>query len=96
MTDCRRIHDAKVLLLRKAREVSVSGAATSLVLACLSACHGGPPAPPVAGNGTEQIVTGAERLGWNQPAPSFRELTAYRHWVYVDGIRFVLPARCSY
>ena len=34
--------------------------------------------------------------GLDQRAPSFRELTAYRHWVYMDGIRFVLPARCSY
>src|SRR5687767_10776548 len=75
--------------------------AAALLLLWLNACGGAPrPAPPSTGNGTgpsEQFVTGKERLGWSQQASSFRELTAYRHWVYVDGVRTALDAaRCPH
>ena len=92
----QEIFDAPVWLLRTTLAVLAKRGAAGFLLVCLSACgSGAPPPPPAGGNGTGRIVTGTERLGWNQHAPSFRELTRYRHWVYVDGVRVALQAQCT-
>ena len=56
-----------------------------MVFACfmLAACGGGSPSSP---NGAETI-TGAERLGWDQPAADAGELASFRYALYVDEAR---------
>jgi glucose/arabinose dehydrogenase len=88
-----------VPLRRSRRIVCARLGSAALLLVCLSACGGQPPQPPSSANGSErgeQRVTGTERLGWAQAAPSLQELIAYRYWVYVDGARAPLHARCIY
>jgi glucose/arabinose dehydrogenase len=93
----REIFDAHVSLLRRTLAVSATRGAAGFLLVCLSACGSGAPAPPSpGGNVTGRVVTGTERLGWNQSSPSAEELTRYRHWAYVDGVRVALQTQCTY
>ena len=64
--------------------------ATCLVIALLTAaCQKNNPAPPSPGpgGGNGETISGRERLGWDQPAPSTGELATYRYAVYVDNAR---------
>jgi glucose/arabinose dehydrogenase len=63
---------------------------TFLLLAVLAAgCQKDNPAPPSPGPGgdTGETISGRERLGWDQPAPSSGDLATYRYAVYVDNVR---------
>jgi hypothetical protein len=48
------------------------------IAACGESRPGGGPSPPV------QIITGAERIGWDQPASTAADLAALRYLLYVD------------
>jgi len=64
--------------------------AACLLIALLSAaCQKNNPAPPSPGpgGGNGETISGRERLGWDQPAPSTAELATYRYAVYVDNVR---------
>src|SRR5436309_2849577 len=59
---------------------------TGLCLASvvLATC-GGPSGAPGSGNG--EAITGAERFGWDQPAPDAGELATFDYAIYVDSSR---------
>ena len=58
---------------------------------CGDGQQGAPQGSPAGGN-----ISGRERLGWAQPAPSATELASYRYALYVDGARRVLDnASCA-
>lgn len=61
---------------------------------CCIACGGNSPAPPSpspgAGSGGATQITGSERLGWSQAAPTQGDLSALRFNIYVDGARQVM------
>jgi glucose/arabinose dehydrogenase len=64
--------------------------AICLVIVLIAAgCQKDNPAPPSPGpgGGVGETITGRERLGWDQPAPSTAELASYRYAVYVDNVR---------
>ena len=48
------------------------------------------PPTPSPGNGTPEIITGSERIGWDQPASGAAEIASFRYAIYVDGNRLVL------
>ena len=54
-----------------------------------AACQKNNPPPPSPGPGTGngETISGRERLGWDQPAPSSAELATYRYAVYIDNVR---------
>ena len=52
-----------------------------------TACGQDAPEPPETPPGGNEMVTGSERLGWTQAAPSQTELATFRYAVYVDGSR---------
>jgi glucose/arabinose dehydrogenase len=59
-------------------------------LIVLAACGGSsPPTTPPPGT-TGDTITGRERFGWTQSAPSAADLQTYRYAVYVDGQRRVI------
>jgi glucose/arabinose dehydrogenase len=63
---------------------------TTLALVSISCGDSGsPPTNPDPSPGGERI-TGNERLGWNQSAPSSGELASFRYVAYVDGTRVEL------
>ncbi len=67
---------------------------------CTAACGGGstPPPPSPGGDGPDpgERVTGTERLGWFQTAPSRQELDGYQFGSYVDGQRVTMArATCN-
>lgn len=51
------------------------------------ACGKNTPEPPIVTPGPTEMVTGTERLGWTQTASDSRELSTFRHAIYVDGVR---------
>jgi glucose/arabinose dehydrogenase len=59
-------------------------------------CGGTPPPTPSPGPGTGESITGRERLGWDQQAPSTAELATFRYAIYVDGTRSeIADATCG-
>ena len=62
-----------------------------LVLGCIAAigCNSRPtPAPPVVTPpATGEVITGSERIGWDQRAGDVVELAAISYVIYVDGVR---------
>ncbi|MPZ18829.1 MAG: hypothetical protein GEV06_13075 [Luteitalea sp.] len=69
-----------------------------LVCMLVAACDGAP-LPPSTGappGGESTAVRGTERIAWEQPAASAREVASFRFAVYVDGVRGELSgARCE-
>jgi glucose/arabinose dehydrogenase len=57
--------------------------------ATLAACDGEPPIPPSV-PGSDERITGSERLGWEQRALDDTDIGTYRYVVYVDGARVEL------
>jgi hypothetical protein len=55
-------------------------------LACLAlcACGGSSGAP---GSNNVEMITGAERFGWDQPAADAGELASFQYAIYVDNAR---------
>ena len=68
-----------------------------LLLALLTiGCGSTPPPTPSPGTGNGEMITGRERLGWDQPAASTAELATFRYAVYVDGARAeIADANCG-
>lgn len=71
-----------------------------IVICCLSltACdrRSPPPVPVVDAPPAAETITGAERIGWDQPAADAVELAAIGYAIYVDGVRADLPdATCA-
>jgi glucose/arabinose dehydrogenase len=66
--------------------------ASLVCLLAVSACGGGgnPPGNPDPGGGSGDRITGNERLGWSQAAPSVGELNRMQFVAYVDGNRVPL------
>jgi len=66
-------------------------------LAAAACGTGKAPAPsPAAGSANAQSITGRERIGWDQAAGSFEELSAFHFAIYVDGVRSELAeSSCS-
>lgn len=69
-------------------------ASVVLAIVVLAGCDGGsqppqqtPPPPSQAPGPGGESITGRERLGWDQQAPSPAELASYRYAIYVDGAR---------
>jgi glucose/arabinose dehydrogenase len=65
-----------------------------LAIVVVAGCDGGSqppqqtPPPPSQGPGSGgESITGRERLGWDQQAPSATEVSTYRYAIYVDGNR---------
>lgn len=65
-----------------------------LAIVVVAGCDGGsqppqqnPPPPPTGPGSGGESITGRERLGWDQQAPSAAELSSYRYAIYVDGNR---------
>ena len=56
------------------------------VLLCGCESNDTPPTPS-PGNGSGETITGSERIGWDQNAASFAELSNFRFAIYVDGAR---------
>ena len=70
-------------MLREVRRL-----ATLLLSSTVAACGGGSPPPPiVTPPSTPVTVTGAERIGWDQPAADAVELATFGYAIYVDGTR---------
>jgi len=60
------------------------------LIGCLAILAYGGDAPPQTSASTpqgEERITGNERLGWDQQAPTAGELAGYRYAIYVDGVR---------
>lgn len=53
----------------------------------LVSCSKTPPTPQTGGSGTEERITGRERVGWDQQAADAVELATFRYAMYVDGVR---------
>ena len=66
-------------------------------LAAAACGSGKAPAPsPGAASVNAQSITGRERIGWDQAAASFEELSAFHFAIYVDGVRSELAeSSCS-
>ena len=59
-----------------------------LLLALLAiGCGSTPPPTPSPGTGNGEMITGRERLGWDQRAANTAELATFRYAIYVDGAR---------
>jgi hypothetical protein len=55
-------------------------------LAMLATACGGASAPPSQG-GSGQVVTGTERIQWDQAAADAGELATFRYAIYLDDVR---------
>ncbi len=56
------------------------------------ACQGKSAPPSSSGGASAGTITGTERIGWDQQAPSASELATYRYEMYVDGAPVNLTA----
>jgi glucose/arabinose dehydrogenase len=57
------------------------------VILAMAACDEDPPqAPDMPGPGGGNQITGNERIGWQQAAPSAAELATFRYNIYVDNV----------
>ena len=55
-----------------------------------------PPAPPAVDGSSSVSISGSEKLGWDQPASDFGELSTIGYEVYVDGAASTLAGvACS-
>ena len=57
-----------------------------MTLAAVGCSGGDPPETPLPG-GNGELITGRERLGWDQQAPNPAELATLRYAIYIDGVR---------
>ena len=63
---------------------------------CHSGCGSGPRTAEPLPDSQEHVVTGSERLAWNQEAPGALEIARYTYGAYVDGERVTLAGHaCS-
>jgi glucose/arabinose dehydrogenase len=77
------------------RRLARGQAGACLLLLLLAGCGGTRPTPPTAGT-DEVIVTGGERLGWDQGGSRPPGAVGYSYVAYVDGVRELLQqVRCA-
>jgi glucose/arabinose dehydrogenase len=78
------------------KQSSWTAAAVVTALAAISGCGSSTPPPsssdPAGGGG---LISGRERLGWNQSAADATELASFRYAAYVDNNRVELAATCG-
>lgn len=80
------------------KRLDCTGALVAALTVMLSSCGGGGTPPPASSNpsGTDDHLSGKERLGWNQAAADAGQLARLRYAAYVDGIRVELAdVSCS-
>jgi glucose/arabinose dehydrogenase len=77
------------------RRLALRQAGACLLVLLLAGCGGTRPTPPTAGS-DEVIVTGGERLGWDQSGSRLPGAVGYSYVAYVDGVRELLQqVRCA-
>lgn len=66
----------------------IANVAWPLLFVLAAACgSSSPPTPSPPGTGTGEMITGRERIGWDQAAGNSAELATFRYAIYVDNAR---------